>query len=129
MTEFRLAPVRDGRAHWATATPVTVPEGEPQQPDTTPEQPVAMPRLTPKQHVVYACLRAYISVHGYPPMLGQLADELGLASRSTVAYHLDGLQAKGLVQRDGHVIRGVRLAQGRWGHARSELHPVAGGAR
>lgn len=105
---YQLAAVHDGQADWDDATPVS------------------MPRLTPQQRRVYAHLRAYIDVHGYPPTLGQLAEQLGLASRSTVAYHVTNLETKGLVQRDGHVIRGVRVVRNPWGYARQELYAVTG---
>ncbi len=37
--------------------------------------------------------------HGYPPTYRETADALGVASTSSVAHHVDILEARGLVSR------------------------------
>jgi repressor LexA len=91
MADYQLAVVRDGQAHWSTATMV------------------GQPRLTPRQHAILEYIRAHISAHGYPPTVRQIAGAVGLASTSAVSYQLGRLEHKHALRRQAHLIRGVRL--------------------
>lgn len=91
MADYRLAEVRNGRAHWDTAAPVDP------------------PRLTPRQHAILAYVREHLTAHGYPPTVRQIADAVGLSSSSTVAYQLGRLEDKGALYRHARLIRGLRV--------------------
>jgi len=51
----------------------------------------------------------YQAKNGYPPSVREICQALDTPSTSTVTYHLDALQAKGLIHRDPGVTRSLRL--------------------
>lgn len=57
---------------------------------------VALPR---QQQRVYDSIRRYIQRHGYPPSIHELNRELGTTSTSTMHYHLQALERKGMITR------------------------------
>jgi len=63
------------------------------------------------QKPVLDCIRDYWDVHQFAPSVRDIADTLG-HSTSTIHYHLDRLEAKGLIERDSNVARSIRLSQG-----------------
>ncbi|MEU4217567.1 MarR family transcriptional regulator [Actinoplanes sp. NPDC026623] len=91
MAEFRLAEVRDGRAHWGSAAPID------------------LPRLTPRQYAILAYVRRHVAVHGCAPTVRQIGDVVGLASVSSVSYQLGRLEAKGALRRDADQVRGLHV--------------------
>lgn len=56
-----------------------------------------------------ACLRSYITEHGYPPSIRTLAALSGLASPATARYHLEQLQAKGYIRRAPGEPRAIQI--------------------
>ena len=68
--------------------------------------------LTVKQEHALVCLMGYIAEHGYAPTVQELADDMGLASRTTAHVHLRKLEAKGYIRWDGHSPRAIAVLRG-----------------
>jgi repressor LexA len=66
--------------------------------------------LTVRQRQVLDAIKAHIAAKGYPPSIGNIATTCGIA-RSTVAYHLNTLEAAGRIERDPWVDRGIRVVE------------------
>lgn len=64
--------------------------------------------MTPRQNEVLAYLRAYISDHGYPPSVREVATFLG-TSIPTAKRHLDALEAQQAITRAPGVPRAIRI--------------------
>jgi repressor LexA len=56
--------------------------------------------LTPRQRRVLQAIESFGYRHGYSPTLREIGEAVGLASTSTVSYHLSCLQDKGYLSRD-----------------------------
>ncbi|MBI4022928.1 transcriptional repressor LexA [Candidatus Berkelbacteria bacterium] len=65
--------------------------------------------LTPKQKGILDYLRGYIEDHGYAPSYREIAEHFHLRSVATVAEHIDTLQAKGHLDKDGREARSLQL--------------------
>lgn len=52
-------------------------------------------------HETLRVIREHIADHGYAPTVAELADILGLASKSSVQGRLDVLEEYGLIERRG----------------------------
>ncbi|MBS3940738.1 MAG: MarR family transcriptional regulator [Actinobacteria bacterium] len=68
-------------------------------------------KLTRRQRQVLAALHRLHARHGYAPTLRELADELELASPSTVLVHVRALERAGLIERRAGQPRTARLTQ------------------
>lgn len=55
--------------------------------------------LGPRQQQLLRLLKRHSDTRGQAPTMRQMADELGLGSVSTVAYHLQVLQDRGWLRR------------------------------
>ncbi|MGW7517806.1 LexA family protein [Streptomyces sp. NPDC054796] len=66
--------------------------------------------LSKRQEAILRFLRARIAETGDPPYLREIADAVGLSSRSTVHHHLRLLERRGLVVRTDTHRRGYRPA-------------------
>ncbi len=69
-----------------------------------------MEELTPKQALVLSLISRRVK-EGAPPTLQELADELGVTSKTAVTKHLDALAKKGYISRSS-LARGIRLLRG-----------------
>lgn len=58
---------------------------------------------------VLTFIRRYVSEHGYAPSVRDIQHGLTISSTSTVAYHLQKLEAGGCIARDAGVFRSIRL--------------------
>ena len=67
-------------------------------------------RFTPRQRQIFDYVRSYIAEKGYAPDLAEIRDHLGLSAVSTVHEHLSQMQAKGLLKRRYHKMRGTDIA-------------------
>lgn len=76
--------------------------------------------LTDTQGRVLQAISDHITAHRYAPSMREIASAAGLASPSTVLYHLGRLEALGLIRRDAGLPRALVLL-GR------ESDPVAAG--
>ena len=52
-------------------------------------------------------IREFMKERGYSPTLRDLMTRTGIASTSTVSYHLNKLETMGLIRRDANVCRGI----------------------
>ncbi|MBN1541821.1 transcriptional repressor LexA [candidate division KSB1 bacterium] len=88
-------------------------------------------RLTARQQKVYDLFVDYAQVHGFPPTVRELADEVGLSSTAGVHKILKILQAKGyLTQLSRGKSRSLGLAQDRLtAGARAKALPLVGEVR
>lgn len=57
--------------------------------------------LTTRQQQILDYIRKCIEVKHYPPSVREIGQAIGLSSPSTVHAHLNALEAKGFIKRDG----------------------------
>jgi repressor LexA len=77
------------------------------------------PRISARQRRILAIIRDSVEQSGYPPTVREIAAAVGLASPSSVTYHLKALERHGLLRRRAHAPRAVDLR----GSARSRSRP------
>lgn len=58
-------------------------------------------KLTKRQRQILDYIRTCIEVKHYPPSVREIGQAIGLSSPSTVHAHLNALEAKGYIKRDG----------------------------
>jgi repressor LexA len=56
-------------------------------------------------------LDEYQRQYGYPPSIREIGDKTGVTSTSVVNYYLDQLEKAGLIERESHISRGIRLVK------------------
>ena len=66
-------------------------------------------RLSARQRSILDVIHTYIKISGYPPSIREIADSVGLQSTSSVSYHLDQLEKKGLLKRENNRPRAVNV--------------------
>lgn len=69
-----------------------------------------MKRPTARQIEVLAFIDEHTSASGYPPTLREIGARFGIRSTNGVNDHLLSLQRKGLIERDDHQARSVRVS-------------------
>jgi repressor LexA len=77
--------------------------------------------LTARQQEIWNYLVEYVDLHGYPPTVREIGEQVGLASPSTVHAHLANLERAGLLRRDPTKPRALELI----GRERREPAPQA----
>ncbi len=77
--------------------------------------------LTARQQEIWNYLVEYVDLHGYPPTVREIGEQVGLASPSTVHAHLANLERAGLLKRDPTKPRALELI----GRERHEADPAA----
>lgn len=65
--------------------------------------------LTPRQQAVYDFISDLIHRRGYGPTVREIATNFGIRSPNGVVCHLRALERKGLLVRDAHRARAIRL--------------------
>jgi repressor LexA len=65
--------------------------------------------LTDKQKEVLSFIEAFIDGTGYPPTVREIGDRFGINSPNGVMCHLKALKKKGLIERDNHNARSIRV--------------------
>ena len=68
--------------------------------------------LTPRQADALAFIRAHIKAHGYPPSYQEIADQLGISSKSGVSRLLTGLAYRGHIDMLYGRARSIALREG-----------------
>ena len=68
-----------------------------------------MKRRSDKQERILDFLREFLAQHDYPPSIRDIQAGCGISSTSVVDYNLKALEAKGLIQRDREISRGIKL--------------------
>lgn len=62
-----------------------------------------------KRDEILQFIAAYYRDHHYPPSVRDIGEGVGLASSSTVWFHLRELQREGRIQRDPRVPRSILI--------------------
>lgn len=96
MGTWQLAPIDDGTADWQRAAAVD-----------TARWPLR--GLSTQQRRILVFLHSHHAVHGYAPTWREIADHCRMWSTSTAGYHLDGLEARGWIQRGRDRRGAIRL--------------------
>ena len=81
-----------------------------------------MPRTSDKAQLIVDYVNQFIQENGYSPSVREIGEAVGLRSTASVSYHLQALQAKGLLQPPGAKGRKRALVTG----ARFGQIPVVG---
>ena len=80
-------------------------------------------KMTRKQQEIYDFIAAFITEHSYPPSVREICDGVGLRSPSTVHFHLQNMEEKGFLAKDGKA-RALTLAQTAEKAAAASVEPV-----
>ncbi len=80
-------------------------------------------KMTRKQQEIYDYIAAFIAEHSYPPSVREICDGVGLRSPSTVHFHLQNMEEKGFLAKDGKA-RALTLAQTAEKAAAAPAEPV-----
>ena len=81
-----------------------------------------MPRTSNKAQMIVDYVNQFIQENGYSPSVREIGAAVGLRSTASVSYHLQALQAKGLLQAPGEKGRKRALVTG----ARPGQIPIIG---
>ena len=81
-----------------------------------------MPRTSDKAQLIMDYVNQFIQENGYSPSVREIGAAVGLRSTASVSYHLQALQAKGLLQSPGAKGRKRALVTG----ARPGQIPIVG---
>ena len=68
--------------------------------------------MTPREHRALAFIESHIAQAGYPPTLTELAQHLGLATRSGAHRVLTELERQGRITRERHKDRSITVLRG-----------------
>lgn len=80
-------------------------------------------KMTRKQQEIYDFIAAFITEHSYPPSVREICDGVGLRSPSTVHFHLQNMEEKGFLAKDGKA-RALTLVQTAEKAAAAPAEPV-----
>lgn len=83
-----------------------------------------MPGSKDRTRAVVEAIAYHQIVHGFPPTVRELKDEVGYHSTSAMAYRLDLCERLGLIQRVPRLARSVTLTAA--GRTLAGLPPTAG---
>ncbi|HUV93907.1 MAG TPA: helix-turn-helix domain-containing protein [Anaerolineae bacterium] len=65
--------------------------------------------LHPRQQAILGFVDSYVAQKGYAPSLREICQALDIPSKSTVTYHLNALQRRGLIHRDPGISRSLSV--------------------
>lgn len=68
-----------------------------------------MDRLSDRQRQIYEFIVRYMEDHDRPPTNREIGRAVGIESTGHVDYHLGALERKGVLRREPHTSRGMRL--------------------
>lgn len=82
--------------------------------------------LTPglKQQQILDYIKEFIIERGFPPSVREICDAVKLSSTSTVHSHLEALEEKGYIRRDGSKSRTIELVDEEFNSMRKEVTNV-----
>ncbi len=67
--------------------------------------------VTVKAQQVLDFVRTFTATNQYPPTVREIGRALHIGSTNTVAYHLNSLEAAGLIERTPEVARGIKVVE------------------
>jgi repressor LexA len=62
-------------------------------------------RIVGAKRAVFLYVEEFVTGHGYPPTVRQIAAGLGYSSPATVQAHLDGLRQMGYIEGEGRTLK------------------------
>ena len=65
--------------------------------------------MTEKQKLVYDFIQAFIKMKGFSPSYSEIAQGLGMRSKSNIHRHIHSLKERGLLQIKPHMIRSMKV--------------------
>ena len=68
-----------------------------------------METLTKRQNEILDFIKNYIVNHGFPPTVREIGKSLGISSPATTYVHLENLEKKGFIRKDGSKNRAIEL--------------------
>lgn len=68
-----------------------------------------METLTKKQNEILDFMKQYIAEHGFPPTIREIGSALGVNSPATIHAHLNNLEKKGTIRKNGYKNRAIEL--------------------
>ncbi len=68
-----------------------------------------MKELTKRQNEILTYIKEYIVSHGYPPTVREIGADLGVSSPATIHAHLNNLEKKGFIKKEGSKNRALEL--------------------
>ena len=74
-----------------------------------------MPRTSNKQEEILQYIDQFVTENGYPPSVREIGAAVGLRSTASVSYHLNHLQAKGLVTYEAGKKRALSVPNAKTG--------------
>lgn len=79
-------------------------------------------KLTKRQAQVLELISTWTEENGYPPSVREIGEALGLSSSATVHAHLEALEAKGYLHREGTKSRSLTISDKGRGGSRHQGH-------
>ena len=76
--------------------------------------------LSDRQRYIVGFLISYQNRNGFPPSLSEIAEDVGLASKSSVSYQIGQLELMGYVERVGWGPRNLRVLRSVNGNERKQ---------
>lgn len=77
-----------------------------------------------KQQEILDFLKKFIMERGFPPSVREICEGVNLSSTSTVHSHLEALEEKGYIRREGAKSRTIELVDDQFNFARREVSNV-----
>lgn len=62
--------------------------------------------VTPRDVKVFTFIEAYIRIHGFAPLLTEIAKEIG-ATKQSIHFTISRLEMMGCISRNPHTVRGI----------------------
>ena len=80
--------------------------------------------LTERQTRVLEVIRRSIDERGYPPSMREIAEQVELASASSVQHQLNALQRKGYIRRDPNRPRALEILDAQDTQTKTEIRQI-----
>jgi repressor LexA len=65
--------------------------------------------MTEKQKLVYDFIQMFLKLKGFAPSYSEIAQGLGMTSKSNIHRHIHTLREKGLLQIKPHMVRSMKV--------------------
>jgi repressor LexA len=65
--------------------------------------------MTEKQKLVYDFIQMFLKLKGFAPSYSEIAQGLGMTSKSNIHRHVHTLREKGLLQIKPHMVRSMKV--------------------
>lgn len=119
-------PSRGGKVADVSEPQDVVPRNPAEEADL-PGQPDPRHVLTERQRRILRVISEWMERHGYAPTMREIAESVGLTSKSSVAYQLSILESRGYLRRAVGRPRTVEIRQPGWSMVRPEPEFDRGG--